>query len=236
MTKNAAIGLALLAVGCLYSTRSHAEHYRVWLKAFIPNSGLDIEMPVPNSPGHFMIPGPQIVGIPIDSTCYNTNDRSFSSSLDADAKITVVAEFDVYSPGVGNFTKTIPDLGQTIRYDCSTGDVLATGRASNENVSVGDPSYDAGVVKFDVDADASNPLVQLPSGIVPSIKIHGTITLDTNSRAISFDGTIARFPSYEAYVSVDDHPPVTIFTISPDASATAWSLVFNNNIDPSVRY
>jgi hypothetical protein len=235
MSKRIVLGFALFASALFLAPTAHAEHFRFWIHAFIPNSGLDIVEPVPGSADRYMIPGPQFAGLG-DSSCYNTNDRTFDSSLEADSKIIAEIEFDVQAPGVGNVSKTIPPLGKTIRYDCNDGTVLKTGQASNENVSLGDPSYDAGVVSFAVDGDAANPLIAAPRGWTPSIKFHATVTVDTNSKSVQFVGTIARFPAYEAYLSVDDGPPVTIFQISPDHDATAWSLIFNNSIGPSVPY
>jgi len=223
--------LALIGFYFLANVAS-AAHYKIWFKAFIPNSGLDIVTPVPKSAGHFMIPGPHIAGIPVDNTCYNTNDRSFSTSEDADAKITIISEFDSSAAGVANAKNRTPIIGQTIRFDCTTGTVLNTGTASNQNIAIGEPKSASGIITYTVDADAANPLVALS----PSIKIHGTVTLDTNSRSVSFDGALARFPAYEAYISVDNGKPVPIFTISPASDASAWSLFFNVSIDPIVTF
>lgn len=222
---------ALIGFYSLASVAS-AAHYKIWFKAFIPNSGLDIVTPVPKSAGHFMIPGPHIAGIPVDSTCYNTNDRSFSTSEDAEAKITIISEFDSSAAGISNVKNRTPQIGQTIRFDCTTGAMLNTGTASNQNIAIGQAKSAGGVITYTVDADASNPLIALS----PSIKIHGTVKLDTNSRSVSFDGTLARFPAYEAYISVDNGKPVSIFAISPASDASAWSLLFNVSIDPIVTF
>jgi hypothetical protein len=225
------VGAALF----LSANAAHADHFKFWLKAFIPGSGLDIVKPVPKAPGRFMIPGPQILGIG-DSTCYNTNDRSFTSAIGAEAKITAIAEFDLTSVGIANFKTDAPDIGQTIRYDCSTGAILKTGKAADTNISISKPTLAGAAASFAVDADAANPLINAPETFVPSIKIHGTIKIDPTSRSVGFDGTIARFPSYEAYISVNGGEPKTIFQIAPAADATAWSLVWNNHINPTMPY
>jgi len=236
MMKSLNFALLLMLLEILPCNQGLAEHYKIWFKAFIPSGGLDIVSPVPNTPGHWMIPGPHIAGILIDTSCYNTNNRSFDSSVAAEAKITVIAEFDLLAPGIANFTKSVPDIGKTIRYNCDSGSVLKTGQASNHDVTVSGPTLNGGVVSFLVDADAANPLIALPPAMVPSIKIHGTVKVDPASRSIGFEGTIARFPSYEAYVSVDGKPPTAIFQIAPDSDATAWSLAFNNHINPTMPY
>jgi hypothetical protein len=186
---------------------------------------------VPNATGQSMIPGPKIV----DGRCYNTNNRGFSHDQQADAKITAIVDFDVTAAGVGNVNKRTPPLGTTIQYDCDSGAVLQTKQASNKDVSIGDVAFSAGKVTFAMDGEAANPLIS-PQQLTPTIKFHGTVTIDTISRAVSWDGTIARFPSYEAYIEVDANPPVTIFQIAPAQDASPWSLLFNNHIDPTVPY
>lgn len=228
--------LWLLAPIALFSSSANAEHYRIWVKSFIPNSGLDIVVPVPNADGRFMLPGPHIAGIPIDSTCYNTNDRSFSDDVDAEAKISLRYDFDVLAPGIANVSSSIPPAGETLRYDCATGAILATGQATTDDLQLGEVEFDGGVVRFSVDGDAANPLISLPNFVVPSIKVHGTMTLDTNKRSISFSGTVAKFPSYEGYLSVDGGPPVPIFKISPESDATVWSLMLDRPVDVTVAY
>jgi hypothetical protein len=174
-----------------------------------------------------MIPGPNLVGIPIDSTCYNTNNRSFDPSPNVEAKLTAIVEFDIFSPGVANVSEQEPEIGETLRYDCSTGDVLNKGQ-----VSIHNPEMKDGVVSFSVDAEASNPLVALS----PSIKMHGTVSIDTSSRTISFNGTVAKFPSYEVYASVNGADPITVLQISPDHDASPWSLIFTKAVNNSASY
>lgn len=217
-------------------SEAKAEHYRIWVKAFIPNIGLNIVKPVPNLDGHYMIPGPHLAGIPVDDSCYNTNDRSFSDDIDADAKITVGYDFDVFAPGVANVTARIPPAGDTTRYDCDSGRQLATGQATTDDLKLGEVDFDKGVVRFTVDGEAANPLISLPSSLVPSIKIHGVITVNTNKRSIAFKGFVAKFPSYECYVSIDDGAPIPVFKISPESDATAWSLMVDRDVDETVSY
>jgi len=220
----------------LFSNAAHAEHYKIWIKAFIPNDGLDILMPLPGDTSKSIIPGPHLLGIPVDTACYNTNDRSFSDNPGDDAKITEIIEFDVTSVGLANVTKSAPTIGQTIRYNCDDGSIIATAQAKPDNVTIGNLSYNAGVVSFSLDGEASNPLVPAPNALTPSIKFHGMVKLDTNSRSVGFTGTIARFPSYEAYIQVDGGKAKAIFQIAPNHDATAWSLLFNNSISPTVPY
>ncbi len=228
--------MAMAAIIAMAPQAAFAKHIKIWLKAFIPNAGLQIVEKVPGSPGHTMIPGPHVLGIPVDGTCYNTNDRGFSSSPSAEAKISIVTEFDVLSPGIGNIIKTAPQIGESIRYDCGTGSVLGRKSASSQDVKLGEPSYNAGVVTFAVDAEASNPFVPLPPAISPSIKMHGTFTVDVSRRKARFVGTVAKFPSYEAYVAMDARPPIAVFQLSPAADASPWSLVFNVALDKSASF
>jgi hypothetical protein len=229
----------LLLGACVFglvSTPAYAQHFKVWAKAFIPNTGISIAEPVPGDNEHTMIPGPHLAGIPLDETCYNTNDRSFSDELDADAKISLAVDFDVYGPGVANVSHDIPEAGETIRYDCSSGAVVARGKAAVSDVSIGQVSYDRGIITFTFDGEAANPLISLPKSLVPAIKIHGTITIDTNKKTVQYVGTVAQFPSYEAYVSIDDASAIPIFEISPKSDATAWSLMLDTTVDETVNY
>ncbi len=227
-----AIASFVTIIGVLISQSSNAEHFKIWMKAFIPNVDLDIVVPVPNSSNLSMIPGPSLAGMPLDSTCYNTNNRGFDSSSDAEAKITVIVEFDIFSPGVANFSEQEPQIGQTLQYNCSTGEVLNSGTASNKLVSINNPVMNGNTIDFSIDAEAANPLVNLS----PSIKIHGTISIETSSRTISFNGTVGRFPSYEIYASVDQADPIAVLQISPDHDSSPWSLLFTKEAKGSVSY
>lgn len=213
-----------------------AEHLRIWVKSFIPNTGLDIVKPVPGHSGQSMIPGPHVLGIPVDSTCYNTNNRTFSADAGADAKFSVVIDLDLFTPGMANFTAHQPEVGETIRFDCATGQTLATGTASADEISVGQPSFTSGVVSFAIDAEATNPLVHAPEALIPSIKLHGNFTLDGNSRTVAFSGSISEFPAFEAYVQVDQGSPVALFQVSPADDATPWSLLSTRQVTFRVSY
>ena len=226
------IATAILATSQVAS----AKHVKIWLKAFIPNTGLQIVQPVPGAQGHTMIPGPRIMALAVDKSCYNTNDRGFSHSSASDAKITIVTEFDVLAPGIANIVKIAPQIGTTTRYVCATGDVVGRKSASSQDLELGQPTYDAGVVSFAVDAEASNPFIPLPPSISPSIKIHGIFTVDTNARKARFTGTVAKFPSYEAYISLDGGAPVVVFQVSPAADASPWSLVFSVAVDKTTSF
>lgn len=212
---------------------ANADHFQIWIKAFIPNTGLDIVQPVPNTSGQWMIPGP--IPATLGGACYNTNNRGFDSSQDADAKVTAAIEFDLATPGVGNVQKHDPVIGETLKYDCNSGAILDRKTADSNQVTVGDPALAANGATVQFDGQATNPLAPGPSALAPAITFHGQFTIDVNARTITFDGSVRQFPCYEAYVQVNG-TTTTVFTIAPTHDASPWSLYLSQSVHQSANY
>jgi hypothetical protein len=175
------------------------DQIAIWLVAFIP-------MPVVNALGN----------------CFSGDDRDFSSDR-GDQRYRLRSEIIV-----SGFSSDTPEsvefhqCGETHRVDCGTGDVLEAATAGTEGMSfhhfsVGNafPDPEGGVIEnpneftvnFLYDGAGGNPLA-FPS---PDVDMNFFFTIDPVGRTVSLRGATNAFPDYEAYASVDDGPPLTLF-------------------------
>lgn len=248
MTKRAHIFFGfVLALSATASGAAHAEKLEIWIRGFIPKSipgTPDYVRAVPGQPDHWMIPGPGIPYVsngplPWVGSCYNTNDRDFTSARDAESKVASSVTVTL-SDGPAASSINAPKVAKTRQFDCETGKVTCEKSVDLSAVNTSAPRIVGKTVEIDLDADAENaciPLVEwTPSQIVPSIKWHGKLIINPGRGLITFRGTVAEFPAYEAYVSVDGGPPITLMTESPSAGATVWSLAKNRVVEKSVNY
>jgi hypothetical protein len=217
--------------------------YHVWVKSFIPNkhdTNPGYIRPVPGQAGKFMIPGPGIPGtngpLPWVGSCYNTNNRGFSTAFDAEAKVTTGARFESNGAAVTGFSRETPQAPNTLQYDCATGAVTCDKPPNPAGLAVDDPAVAAGMVRLRMRGEGTNPCVGAPESLTPAIKYDLTAEFDPAAGYVSIKGTLAQFPSYEAYVQVGQGQPTMLFTESPAPGSTAWSLLFNRSIDKTVRY
>ena len=215
----------------------------VWAKAFIPKdhpTNPGYIRPVPGRPGKFMIPGPSIPGtngpLPWVGSCYNTNDRAFSNSPDAEAKLTTGARFTTDGSTVTGFTPEKPASPNTRQYNCATGAVTCEKAPDTSGLVVDAPVATAGRVRVRMRAEGTNPCVDVPAALTPAIKYDLTFEVDPPTGYASVTGAIAKFPSYEVYAKVGAWPAVTLLTESPAPGSTAWSLLFDRTVNKSVRY
>jgi hypothetical protein len=216
----------------------------IWIKAFIPNkhdTNPGFIRPRPGVAGQTMIPGPNIpftdISVPlVGKFCYNTNNRGFSMEPGAEAKITSFITLKVSIEGLREASIAAPVLHPTQEYDCHTGQVTCVKTANPDTVKVSQPAVSGKTITFSMNGDAANPCIHVSAALTPSIKYHGIVTVDVEAGTVTFKGTTADFPSYEAYLSVDGKTPTPIFQLPPEPHSTAWALVFNRPVNQTVRY
>lgn len=268
----AVLGLGLVLLPSAVSAQ--VQSLRLVIRAFIPNehpSNPGYIRPVPGSPASSMIPGPGIPYVsnnplPYVGSCYNTNDRKFSTERTASSKLESGRSFvwnalnSTYD--VGDHTTS---TGVTRRFNCETG--LTECRESPKNPTIESTYAIIGeTININVSAAASNPCIKLidigdyvdsdaaeslekemegkseaeivnevASRYLPKINWSGVFQINAKTGTVRFIGTIADFPSYEAYLYVDNQP-ITIFKESPKSGSTAWSLLTSRQIDVQAKF
>ena len=219
------------------------ESYDVWAKAFIPNThptNPGYIRPVPGANNKFMIPGPGIPGtvqpLPLVGNCYNTNNRGFSKDVTAEAKLTVRVRFSIDGQVLSAVSTDKIPSAITEQYDCPTGAVTCSKAPDLGGIIVDQPTIVAGIVSIRLRGSGTNPCLPVPAALTPAIKFDVMVQIDPSTGFVKSDGTVARFPSYEAYVRLNDEPPVVIFQEPPSPGSTAWSLFFDRAVGNQIVF
>lgn len=220
-----------------------AQQFEVRLRAFIANehpSNPGFVRAVPGANGETMIPGPGVPyllngPLPLIGSCYNTNDRGFSSAPTASSKAETSISFS-HVGGVLGAVTTNHQPGRSKRINCATGAIECDAVASAGGLTAFSPAKLGDVINFNISGEAGNPCITTPNALTPAVKWAGMFSIDTRAQTVRFVGTIAGFPSYEAYLVVDGGPPITIFTESPVPGSSAWSLLTTKVVDRTAKY
>lgn len=178
---------------------------KFWLNAFIPNT-LSSAIPAPSGPfaGHTVFPGPPQPNPSHWNSCFETDDRSFSSVLGASTRVGIEADVDT---GSGAITfKSI--AGLTFEIDCTSGAVKCTKMPtpSISAVSIPNPFSD---LQYAISGSGNDPCVFGS----PDLVFRGLVTINRTARTFSFTGATTIFPAFEMYMS-SGSSPVTVFTKS----------------------
>lgn len=181
---------------------------KVWLKAFIPANvpGHTVTLSAGPHSGKTALSGP----VPGVSDCFLTDQRTFSNSISASARMHSEIEFFL-NREMPTF-RQFHDCGETVEVDCEDGEEECRNKASNarmsfHNLRLVSPT----IVTVQLRAAANNPCY---TGS-PDIDYEGTLIIDLTAMTVTFDGKIDEFPAFEAYVSRDGSAPVTLFQEPP---------------------
>lgn len=201
------------------------DKLHIYMRAFIPkehatNPGYVKQ--VTGKPNFFVIPSP----IPGDTSCYQTDNRMFSSGTDESSRVTIEFVLIVNDGSVKIESAEGREkfrTGWTHKVDCNTGeDLVEKKMASKENMHIGAPAIADGLVQVSIDARASNPLVIVKS---PSIAFSGLFTFDVNKQILRFKGSSGVFPAHEGYVRLNNGDVKTIMRYPPMPNTTAMDLL-----------
>jgi hypothetical protein len=219
----------------LFTQSSNASELKFWMRAFIPNkhpTNPTYVLSVPGRTGKWMIPAPSLgpldklvnvaSDVPISAdTCFGTDDRTFSSTLNASARVSTALRMAVdgginVKPLVGN---SISFTGQSVAYSCSTGAELASKPGKLERASLGGPHIAGDKLQLILQASGSMPFFAGALDIDYSIDL----TYDRSTKQLAYKITTDRFPSYEAYAQLDDGSVKRLIAQDPSGD-TVWSL------------
>jgi hypothetical protein len=197
-----------------------------WINAFIPDPSLTrFVVPAPGaSTGLSMITIPT----PTGTRAFLGDNRGFSLDVSAPARIHSLVEISGLDAETPVLQTVDNKCGESVEIEPTSGEVLQRGTAPTDRISfqhlranmtvdpdggVIEDSPDTGLVQIDYEAAANLPLM---AG-TPDIDIAGTLGIDRDAGTVRFRGAVDGFPAFEAYVSFNLGPPVTLFTMLPVA-------------------
>jgi Protein of unknown function (DUF3238) len=203
-----------------------------WINAFIPDPSMtEFVLPAPGeSVGNSMIVIPSNAsGLPIPKDrAFLSDNRGFSTDVASSARIHSLVEIAALDTDTPVLQAVDIKCGASHEIDLNSGAVIAEATAPTDRVRFlnlrGNTSVDpeGGVivdspsshfVQLDYEAAANLPLL-LGS---PDIDMVGVLGVDREGGTFRFRGAVDGFPAFEAYVSFNLGPPVTLFRIVPVA-------------------
>ncbi len=206
---------------------------KVWLKSFIPHDYEFAEV-VKGTGKHS---GKTMIHLPMPvKSSFLTDERGFSTDIDAKARMHSEIEIDVTA---GQIVNQVQKCYETTEVDPDTGDEKCLDFSSTENMKFLNFRVEGQTIQVDLEASASNPCVKLASlTLAPHQDYKGTLSLTRqgNQLTVRFVGKIETFPSYEMYVSVEGDTPQTVFKCPPVKGSTVLNLIGGptREIDDSV--
>jgi uncharacterized protein YfaP (DUF2135 family) len=202
------------------------EKLEMWVNAFIPRhiEGYTLNAPSPYD-GQTLVPSPFEI---VDDKCYFTDQRSFSSDLNAGYRMQSYVELD-FSGNAGRVASERHTVGPTREISCSNGsDIGGVRTASNSRMDYSALRKSGNRYTIDVKGATGNPHVLG----APDADYEGTLTIDFDARQVLFSGKVDDFPAYEAYLRVNGGEPITLFTrFDPASRATD---LFGSAVHPVV--
>ncbi len=228
--------LWIALVTCCLCPQTQAEELQVWIRAFIPKEhpgNKTYVRPVPQNPGHWMIPAPSlgsidkltqlVSSVPLEGdTCFATDDRGFdeteatSARLTTAFKVAIDGQAKVIEPLV---SRSVNFPGQSKAYKCSTGELLMSKPGRMQIDAVGGPHIADGKTQVIVQAAASLPFISGSAWIDYS----ADFVFDKDKNTLSYRFTVDRFPAYEAYARIGGGAVRRLFAINPEGD-NVWSL------------
>ncbi len=190
-----------------------------WIKAFIPRDipGYTVTVPTGTYAGKTVIPHPVL------DYDYLTDQRGFSSSPTASARLTSSVHLD-FTGGSPTWTET-QTCGTTVELSGSTWTSTCTSTASTSRMHFRNLRRSGDVVQIDVVGAAANPCSNAATYIAGDIDYQGALTIDLARSTVRFDGLVDSFPWFEAYASINGGGAKTLFNQMSAPSATVMSLV-----------
>lgn len=200
-----------------------------WINAFIPDPSMSPHvLPAPGaSVGKSMIIIPAPHGIPLPlPRGFLGDSRGFTSDVFASARIHSLVEIAHLDLDAPQLQAVENKCGESHEIDLNTGEIIGSDTAPTDRIRFlnlrGNTSIDpeGGViidsdsprfVQLDYEAAASLPLI----GGSPDIDMLGVLQIDRDASSFRFRGAVDGFPAFEAYVSFNLGPAITLFQLSP---------------------
>lgn len=202
------------------------ETIRLWLNAFIPDTAETVT-DVPGNGEHGgkkMLPAPGPL-----SRCYLTDQRGFSSDVDAPARMHSDIEVDVLRSRI---IHQHHQCFETIEVDCETGEETCRKSADTDGMSFTDfeVSGDKHMITIKLQGSSKNPCLEVASlKVSPNVDYVGTVTIELDPSGhlatVAFDGRVEIYPAFEMYVRVNDEAPQALFLAHAMPGSTPMDLI-----------
>lgn len=191
---------------------------KVWMNAFIPANVPGYSRVVPRGAHKdlTMIPGP----FPT-SDCFLTDQRDFSSAVNAKSRMHCEARIDLRA-SVPTMTE-YHNCDWTTECDCEDGDEECKKKGGTGGMKYTLRPTTKGRVELWLKAHAWNPCSP-SSSVGGEIDMQATFLIDLEGKSLRFTAIIDSFPAFEAYATINDGAGVEIFTRRPPKGNTVMDL------------
>jgi hypothetical protein len=199
---------------------------RIWLKAFIPNELEGVEH-VPDNGEHagkLMLASPHPF-----KAWFLTDQRRFSSEIDASARMHSQIDIDVQS---GSLIDEQHRCGDSIEVNAEDGIEKCRKTATSDQMKFSNFTVtDAGrKITVELEGSAKNPCMEIAGITVsPNLDYKGVITIMLDEArqcaSVCFAGHIETYPAFEMYVSANGGPARTLFQHSALPGCSPVNLV-----------
>ena len=163
-------------------------------------------------------------------TCFTTDQRSFSPSEVASARVTVNLRLkfvgrELLVQDIPNKLKVV--IGQTRNVDCKTGqDLVPPRKAEASDVKITDVRKLEFLRNFSFRVSASDPFYTvLGRSVAPTITSEILFQYEVAPQILKLTGTYGDFPWFEAYYRIDDGSIKKIIQAGPKDGSGAFSLL-----------
>jgi hypothetical protein len=233
------VGLALaILCGCPCVQAAPApagpRRLEIAIRAFIPQENT-ASVAIPNQGELTMVRSQP----PATLSCFATDQRCFSSDTAATSRLASLIMLQL-SKAVTIRSQTYREDPPSKALDCNTGAIVEPTKLSDDH----NRSYQA--PEFTLASPAVSGVATLhyaASGLkdpnlqwAPPLKIDGTFTIDTVHKTIRFQGSITKYPAYEAYFRYAGGPWRTLFQKAPADEMTGLNMADAIAIDQKVSY
>ena len=226
---------ALMLIWPLPAISGNSVTLDIWIRAFIPKteSGQPGYIQIvhgPNGESWTAIPSPS----PLDpDICYLTDQRDFSTDASVTSRIWSHAKLTFDLPGSLSLSTNSHGTGTTHAVKCSTGATICKDQAPTTGMNWTNMVGFEHLAVLDIDAKSSNPCIT-PHFVAPNIEYTCRFLIDWATSEVKFDGTIRKFPSYEAYISFNSGPTHILFREEP--IGTVLNLISSRDVHASVKW
>lgn len=200
-----------------------------WAVGNVPISDIDFVRGVTGRPfrGRERSFGLDAIGV---ADCFLTDQRGFSSDINASYRMHSEFRLDFTKSPVA--MKSMNACGCTTEVDCEDGDVEYTGRGDTSRMSI--------TLKHGASKSPDDPMTvtmkcaaahpgSIASRLFGDIDYVGEITIDRGRRRLEFEGKLDAFPAFEAYATINEGPPTTVFREMPPPGNTVLNLSMGAN-------
>jgi hypothetical protein len=202
----------------------------IWIRSFIPiihegNPGYTL--PLPTNPAHTMIRDPNW----FSTSCYLTDQRQFSD--DPEASVRMGSHVVIKTGELATVVVSDKSSSQSVEISCETGAERCRKPVDMSRTTFGLINQEGDALRLRVHGEANNACFRG----APSIQYDGEFVVDLTEGTIKFDGTVGKFPAFEAYARANDGTIQKIFQEPPVPRSTVLWIPLSRFVNsPAVKF